>query len=152
MSDIRRSSRGGFTLLEMILVLMLISLAGALVYPNLQPHLQRTRREAALRKITATLDDVRRRSVASGKILVLTFDEEGGGLLLRREGSGEGPEALPVPEGEEIASMIPPLLMYFPQGHSSGAVLKTEGSRGVSYRIEVGSFTGLARVARDDGR
>jgi general secretion pathway protein H len=151
-TDIRRLSRGGFTLLELLLVLLLISLASALVYPNLQPHLQRTRREAALRKITATLDDLRRRAVASGKVLVLTFDEERGDLLLREEGSGKEPEALSVPEGEKIASMSPALLRYFPQGHSSGAVLMTDEGRGVSYRIEVGSFTGLARVARDDER
>jgi hypothetical protein len=136
----------------MLLVLLLISLAGALVYPNLQPHLQRTRSEAALRKITATLDDLRRRAVAGGKVLVLTFEEEGGDLLLREEGSGEEPEALPVPEGLEIVSMSPALLRYFPQGHSSGAVLKTGERRGVSYRIEVGSFTGLARVSGDEER
>jgi len=142
-------ARGGFTLLEVLLVLMLISLAGVLVYPNLQPQLQRTRREAALRKMSASLDDLRRRAVVSGEVLVLAYDEDEGLLLSGKESEGE-PETMEVPEETRILSMEPALLMYFPQGHSSGAVLEVGQSPGRFTRIEVGSFTGLARIVREE--
>lgn len=138
--------RGGFTLLELLMVLLLISLAGALVYPNLRPHLERTSREASLRKITATLDDLRRQSVADGRVLVLLFDGEEKLLLLGEEGSEREPHPLEVPEGMTVYAMDPALLYYFPQGHSSGAVLETGDDPGRPVRIEVGSFTGLSRV------
>jgi len=139
-------ARGGFTLLELLMVLMLISLAGALVYPNLRPHLERTSREAALRKMSATLDDLRRQAVTDGRVLVLLFDEKEGGLLLGEESSQAEPRGFEVPEGLEVYSMDPGLLYYFPQGHSSGAVLTTGDDPDRLVRIEVGSFTGLSRV------
>lgn len=142
--------RGGFTLLELLMVLMVISLAGALVYPNLAPHLQRTSREAALRKMSSSLDDLRRQAVAGGKVLVLLFDDEKGRLLLSEEGAGEKSREFGVPEGLEVFSMDPKLLYYFPQGHSSGALLETGDEPGRTVRIEVGSFTGLSRIVTEE--
>ena len=127
-------------------MLLLISLAGALVYPNLRPHLERTNREAALRKVSATLDELRRQAVTDGRVLVLHFDEEEGVLLLGEEGSQGEPHPLIVPDGMRVYSMDPALLYYFPQGHSSGAVLETGDDPDRPVRIEVGSFTGLSRV------
>lgn len=133
-------------------MLLLISLAGALVYPNLRPHLRRTRREAGMRRLAASLDDLRRQAVAGGRVLVLEYDGDEPGLLRSEKGSADEPGVLPLPERMQVFSMEPPRLFYFPQGHSSGAVLEAGEERERPVRIEVGSFTGLARVVRDKSR
>jgi prepilin-type N-terminal cleavage/methylation domain-containing protein len=152
----------GFTLVEAVLVLLLLSLASALVYPNLQPRLARMRREAGLRQLAATLDDLRRQAVTGGKVLALTYDAESGRLLVAEgereadteadtEGETEGEtEALALPETTTIFSMEPSQLYYFPQGHSSGAFLVVGEEESRSVRVEVGSFTGLARIVRHE--
>ncbi|MDB4285391.1 prepilin-type N-terminal cleavage/methylation domain-containing protein [bacterium] len=146
-----RSCRQGFTILELLLVLMMMALATALVLPNLNPALQGTRREAALKKTVAALDDVRRRAVTSGRILTVTMDEEGKNRLLVAGGGEEEDsfEAIDIPDGAEIVELVPDEARYYPQGHSSGLVLTVKTGRERLHRIEVGSFTGLARI--EDG-
>lgn len=139
-------------------MLLLLSLASALVYPNLQPRLARMRREAGLRQLAATLDDLRRQAVTGGKVLALTYDAESGRLLVaegKREADTEADpegetEALALPETTTIFSMEPSQLYYFPQGHSSGAFLVVGEEESRSVRVEVGSFTGLARIVRHE--
>lgn len=132
-------------------MLLVMALATALVLPNLNPALEATRREAALKKTVAALDDLRRRAVTSGRILTVTMDEEGENrLLVAGEGEEEGTLGdIDIPDGAEVVELVPDVARYFPQGHSSGLVLtvKTGGER--LHRIEVGSFTGLARI--EDG-
>jgi hypothetical protein len=130
---------------------MVIALAGVMIFPDLNPALRKTRDEAALRRTVATLDDLRRRAVSRGKTLTLSRGRTGGYLLLRVPGK-DGDEELeePLPEGVEAVSLEPEECRYFPQGHSSGLILTIRTGDGRLTRIEVGSFTGLARVA-DDG-
>ena len=112
---------GGFTLLELLLVLMVIALAGVMIFPDLNPALSRTRDEAALRRTVGTLDDFRRRAVSGGRTLTLSHGKTGRSLLVSVAGK-EGDEELeePLPEGVEAVSLEPEKCRYFPQGHSSG--------------------------------
>ena len=107
-------------------MLLLISLSTALVLPNLKPALQGTLSEAALKRTVAALDDLRRRAVSSGRILTVTMDTEGGNrLLVSGEGEGEDSyEPLDIPEGAVIVELVPESARYYPQGHSSGLVMK----------------------------
>jgi len=130
---------------------MVIALAGAMIFPDLNPALRKTRDEAALRRTVATLDDFRRRAVSRGRTLTVSRGRMVGKLRVRVPGK-DGDEEIeePLPEGVEAVSLEPEECRYFPQGHSSGLILTVRTESGKLTRIEVGSFTGLARVA-DEG-
>ena len=132
---------------------MVVALAGVLIFPDLGPALQRIKADGALRRTASFLDDTRRRSVASGKILVVTLEgEEEMRITVREAGTAEGTVAeMPGPDGAEFLELEPGEGRYFPQGHASGfrLMIGTVGEERV--RIDVGSFTGLARIV-DEGK
>ena len=140
------SSRG-FTLLELLLVLAVIALAGVIVFPDLNPALRRTRDEAALRRTVTLLDDLRRRAVATGDTLVVTAGREGRSLLVSSPGGEDQTLEEELPRGVEVLKFEPRETRYFPQGHASGLTLAVKTGSGREATIEVGSFTGLARIA-----
>lgn len=104
--------------------------------------------DSAVKKAASFLDDTRRRSVASGKTLVVSLEgEDERRIAVREEGTAEGTVAeMPVPDGAEFLELEPAEGRYFPQGHASGfqLVIGTAGEERV--RIAVGSFTGLTRI------
>lgn len=141
--------KGGFTLVEMSLVLLLLSFTVLLVLPRMQPLLQSTRKEASMRRIAGFLDGVRTRAVSTGKILTLTHDEENNRLVAREGEGGEGSvDFIEVPGAVGSFTLEPEAVRYFPQGHSSGLVITFLDEEQRSSRIEVGSFTGLSRISR----
>jgi prepilin-type N-terminal cleavage/methylation domain-containing protein len=137
-------ARAGFTLIEVLLVLVVLAIAGVIAYPALQPALESVRAENAARRTAAFLDDVRRRSVL-GRVQLEVACAPREGRLALRGGSGE-PREFRVPEGTTIASCRPDRVRYFPQGSSSGMVLVLRDPRGRERRVAVGAFTGLAAV------
>lgn len=142
---------GGFTLLELVLVLFVFALAGLLVYPDLQPLMQRTSTEADLRRVVSFLDDVRSRAVAGGRILKVVHDDEGHRLVALVRGGEETIVHRRLPENLRLLGMKPEELLYFPQGNASGGVLTFAAEDGDSRsRIEIGSFTGLSRTVEGE--
>ncbi len=139
----------GFTLIEILMVLLVMSLAGFLIYPNLRPALTRVRGEAAVRKVASFLDTVRSEAVLRGEPLVLRRDIEGRRLVARSVREGEEFSAsLQLPESAEIVSFQPEEVRYYPQGYSSGLTVKIRDRGQREYRIAVGTFTALARVKK----
>ena len=148
------TGREGFTLLELLLVLMVVALAGVFVFPNLDPALQRVKSDGALKRTTSFLDDTRRRSVASGKTLIVTLEgEEERRITVREAGTTEGTVAeMPGPDGAEFLELEPGEGRCFPQGHASGFHLTVGTAGGERVRIDIGSFTGLARIVDERKR
>lgn len=137
-------ARAGFTLIEIILVLVVLAIAGVLVYPALQPSLESARAESAARRTAAFLDDVRRRSVLGrAEIEVRCRPREG---RLELSGAASGPRTFQVPEEMSLVSCRPDRLRYFPQGSSTGMALLLRDQRGRERRVAVGAFTGLASI------
>ncbi|HEY6000506.1 MAG TPA: prepilin-type N-terminal cleavage/methylation domain-containing protein [bacterium] len=137
-------ARAGFTLIEVLLVLVVLAIAGVIAYPALQPALESARAETAGRRTAAFLDDVRRRAVLGRAELEVACRPREGRLVLRG-GSGE-PRDFRVPEGMTIVSCRPDRVRYFPQGSSTGMALVLRDRRGRERRVAVGAFTGLAAV------
>ncbi len=134
--------------------MVVVALAGILIFPDLGPALQRLKSDGALKRTASFLDDTRRRSVATGKILVVTLEgEEERRIAVREEGAAEGTVAeMPGPDGAAFLELDPGEGRYFPQGHSSGFQLTLGTVREERVRIEIGSFTGLARIVDEKSR
>ena len=134
----------GFTLIEIVLVLVLLAVAGAVVVPAIQPALDSVRAEAAVRRTASFLDDARRRAVLERKVLVVRCRPGEERLVLL--GSTSGEKVFPVPEAVALLSCGPGELRYFPQGSSTGSTLLLRDRRGGERRLTVGAFTGLSRI------
>jgi len=134
----------GFTLIEIVLVLVLLAIAGVVAAPAIQPALDSVRAEAAVRRTASFLDDARRRAVLERRILVVHCrpDEERLELL----GGVSGERVFPVPAAIAIVSCRPGEMRYFPQGSATGMTLLLRDRGGHERRLSVGTFTGLSRI------
>jgi prepilin-type N-terminal cleavage/methylation domain-containing protein len=142
--QLKSASRAGFTLIEIVLVLVVLAVAGVMVAPAIQPALDSVRVEAAVRRTASFLDDARRRSVLERKVLVVECRAGEERLVLL--GSAAGDRAFQVPEAVAIVSCRPEEMRYFPQGSASGMTLTLRDRRGRERSLSVGSFTGLSRI------
>lgn len=138
----------GFTLIELVLVLVLLAVAGVMAAPAIQPALESVRAEAAARRTASFLDDARRRAVLERKELLVRCRPEEERLVLLGAAAGEKP--FQVPEALEIVACRPEELRYFPQGSATGMTLLLRDRRGRERSLSVGVFTGLSRI--DDAR
>jgi general secretion pathway protein H len=147
------SPRAGFTFVEIILVLAVIAIAGALAAPAIGPALQAVRGEAAARRTASFLDDVRRRAVLERRTLSVRCDPQEERLLVsgepaKEEAAGEEAVSFRIPEEADLVSCSPEEARYFPQGYATGLELLLRDRSERQYRVAVGSFTGLARAER----
>ncbi len=134
----------GFTLIEIVLVLVVLAIASVMAAPALLPALESARAEAALRRTASFLDDARRHAVLERKVLVVRCRPDEARLVL--SGAAAGERTFPVPEAVAIVSCRPEELRYFPQGSASGMALLLRDKRGRERSLSVGAFTGLSRI------
>lgn len=134
----------GFTLIEIVLVLVLLAVAGVVAAPAIQPALDSVRAEAALRRTASFLDDTRRRAVLERKVLVVHCRPGDERLVLL--GSADGERVFQIPSTVAIVSCRPEEVRYFPQGSSTGMTLLLRDKGGRERSLGVGVFTGLSRI------
>ena len=134
----------GFTLIEIVLVLVLLAVAGVVAAPAIQPALDSVRAEAAVRRTASFLDDARRRAVLERKVLVVHCRPGEERLVLLGAASGE--RVFQVPPAVSIVSCRPEELRYFPQGSATGMTLLLRDRGGRERSLGVGTFTGLSRI------
>jgi len=131
-------------------VITILSVAGILIIPAVQPALEATRVEAGARKTAAFLDDARRISVLARKPVTVRcrpdenqLEPEAQGVDFKKHGI-RGPFSIPEPL--TLAKCQPEEVRYFPQGGAESLELTLRDPRGRERVIRVGTFTGLARV------
>jgi prepilin-type N-terminal cleavage/methylation domain-containing protein len=144
----RRRPPAGFTLIEIVLVLVVMAIAGVLAIPALQPLLQSVRGEAAARRTASFLDEVRRRAVMERRELRVRCRPEERRLVVLAAGAEKDPVTFRIPERAELVSCRPEEVRYFPQGYATGIALLLRDEHHQEHSVTVGSFTGLARVER----
>ncbi|MGH8354843.1 MAG: GspH/FimT family pseudopilin [Pseudomonas sp.] len=151
MCTVGTESRGrGFTLLELLVVLVIASLAISLVGPAFQRLMPGLTLEAESRKLVAMLRHARSQAILTGTEVTVSQDAESGGLRLSyREQPYILPERLSLvleagPAQGETAAGVTQILFY-PRGDSSGGSLELK----MEARSEVISVDWLSgRVRR----
>lgn len=71
----RRNPRRGFTLIELVLVLMLLAVAFAMVAPQMRGFREGQRLEDEIDRLLATLNAARNQAVTDGMAIELTSDD-----------------------------------------------------------------------------
>ncbi len=139
----------GFTLLELLVVLLIASLVIGLVGASFGSAIETARWKKSAREVLAVLKQARNLSVSQGKMTRFLIDADRQQYVVD-DRAYDWPEAvrlemqlnswLPQAADEPI-SAVGSELLFFPDGSSSGGVLSLVSERGV-LDIEVNWLTG----------
>jgi len=162
-----RSSDQGFTLIEMVVVLVIMGVAFSLTLPSLGDGLRRWRLQGAVREVATLLKFTRNQSVAGRAPLQVLLDRSRNLYWLdkanapvladpsRADEKGIRLYALPagIRFGEVTVSNTSLAeerigILFFPTGGSTGGEVQILDARGRAYRISVDPVTGQARIQR----
>jgi general secretion pathway protein H len=134
----------GFTLLELLIVLLIISIAGSLTLLSIDIAHRKTLLRDTARKTFLYLRHAREVSVTKRTPVVFEIDEEGKGYKLR-EKEGALIKAYTLPQGLWIEGDN---IEFRPFGDSSGGRLLLKDSDERSYEITVDSITGKVSLKK----
>ena len=161
--------RNGFSLLELIVVLILISLSAALVIPSLSRFSSTIELKAAAKKVSGILRYGRSEAVNKGQIYQVLLDSESRQVSLQSVGEDDPEEkkegkqykkTYSLPEGIQIVeSDIPPpqcasdlpTIEFYPNGGSNGGIFFLNSADQRGYKIMVDFLTGIVKIERREG-
>ena len=144
-----RVGQHGFTLLEILIVLVIGVLLVALVPPLLSGMSGATELRGAARQLAAGLRNARNEAVARQQEAVLTLD-----LERRRFGVTGDPREIALPESvalklytaqSELLDGTIGGIRFFPDGSSTGGSITVSGPK-LAYRVNVDWLTGAVAI------
>jgi general secretion pathway protein H len=147
-------SAHGFTLLEVILVVIIISLVLAVSYPSLSRGSTALRLRTTGRDVVNTLRTAREKAVTEQKEMRVVTDRNAQKILLTDE-FGEGARVYALPHGIKIERMIlagrevldgPMVIRFLSNGSCENAEITLLSDKGSSLRISADPITGAARI------
>jgi len=164
----------GFSLIEMVVVLVLISLSIALVTPSLSRFSKKVELKATAQKVSGILRYFRSESIQKGRVYQILFDSGTGEIRIRalegeekemegkqEEGKKGTEEAAaqerryPLPGGIQMKEFkIPspefpsdlPTIEFYPTGGSNGGAILLEMQDQKGYWIKVHFLTGIVGI------
>lgn len=153
----------GFTLFELIVVLVLIALAAGLVLPSFSRGMQSIELEATSRDLVTRMKRARSEAIAGQKVFrIMLFQGE-----TADDDSGEGNNdyyvladdfeqpirRYPLPEGISIeldeSREFPLKASFYPNGRSSGGQFILKNAAGKELQIQLDPITGFAKVLKE---
>ena len=146
-------SRRGFTLLELMLVMLIVAIAAALVGPAIGSRLLRADARRTAVQLRAAVELMRVHAVRSGREEVLIVDPEENAYW--REGGG----AVNVPTESGVLSAQSWWVRengqaefhFYPDGTNSGGAIRVEQDRGeTAYVVSLDPLLGVASIGRDE--
>jgi len=152
----------GFSLIEMVVVLVLLSLAVALVAPSLSRFSRSVGLKAAAKKVSGLLRYYRSEAVNKGQVYQVLFDPELRELKVKpmesteEKGEDKPPQKIySLPQGirmKEIKVESPqypsdiPSIEFYPNGGSNGGTILLDSEDRKGYRIKIHFLTGTVQV------
>ncbi|MBM4337967.1 MAG: type II secretion system protein GspH [Deltaproteobacteria bacterium] len=161
--------RKGFTLVELIIVIIILSISIALVSPSLLRLSKTAELRSTAQKIAAILRNSRSEAVNKGRIYQILFHTELREVKVRwmkaNEEESEGEEkkerpstpAYAFPEGIFIKEVELkgtqydselPAIEFYPNGGSNGGSFLLEAEDRKGYRIKVHFLTGMVEIIK----
>lgn len=150
-----RAGQHGFTLLEILIVLVIGVLLVALVPPLLSGMSGATELRGAARQLAAGLRNARNEAVTRQQEAVLTLD-----LERRRFGVTGDPREIALPESvalklytaqSELLDSATGGIRFFPDGSSTGGAITVSGPK-LAYRVNVDWLTGTVAIVEQDAQ
>jgi len=154
-----RTHDRGFTLLELMLVLVVMTLAMAVAFPSMSRGRSAFHLRAVARDVISTLRLARETAVTEQKIMMVVIDDQTQQVTLSDE-VGDGARSFTPPSDVRIQGISAdgeqrppgPLAIHFlSNGCAEEAQVLLTSDRGSTLRIVLDPITGLARVATEAG-
>lgn len=152
-------NRAGFTLLEVLVVLVLVSVITAVVAPVVGTGAQTLRLQSAARHVAATLRLARARAIRQQEVYLVSFDRERGQVTMA---SGDLDEQrsfdLPRDVRLERAALLgdasrsahrspdPVTFFFSPNGAAQALEVRLVNARGRSLRVVLDAFRRSPRI------
>lgn len=156
----RRASEGGYTLLEMLIVMAIFSLVIGLAVPSLRGSSSVMSVKQAEATLVSAFREARAQAVAGNRQARVTLDLDTNSLMLGASASELlGGEDMKIEMTTARALVAGPFqstvqgatrgaIVFFPDGSSSGGRVTMRSGGAVSV-VEVDWMTGMARVVKD---
>ena len=150
MHHVKTSNAKGFTLVELIVVLMIVALMMTLIGTSISRNISGAEMRTAARKVAASMRYTRTKAILSKSEQVFLLDTES------LEYTAADRETVVLPEGmnvelntarTELTSETAGGIRFFPDGGSTGGNVRLEAN-GRIYRINVAWLTGEASMQR----
>ena len=158
----------GFSLIELIIVLIIISLSISLVTPSLSRFSKTIELKATAKKVSGILRYCRSEAVNKGLVYQVVFNSELREVKVQsmeRMGEEKGkdeknekkipkkiysfPEGIHIREIEVASSQYPsdlPTIEFYPNGGSNGGLIVFDRQDHKGYRIKVHFLTGMVKI------
>ena len=143
----------GFSLFELIVVLVLISLAAALVMPSFSRGLKGLELETTGRDLITRMKHARSQAIAKQKVfrIILFQDENGPQHYIFADEFEQEIRRVSLPKGVSIQleeQEFPLKISFYPNGRSSGATFVLRNEQGRRMPIWVDPITGFGKVIK----
>jgi general secretion pathway protein H len=149
----------GFSLLELVIVLIIISLLALLVTPRLTKTISHMEVKSAAKKISAILRYCRSDAINKNRIVQVNFDTESNLISVMSADEGEenpimrNSYLLPkvirmekIEAGKTILENALPSFEFYPNGGANGGTAVVRGGEGRAYTLQVDFLTGGVKV------
>ncbi|MCD6197671.1 MAG: prepilin-type N-terminal cleavage/methylation domain-containing protein [Deltaproteobacteria bacterium] len=143
------SGSKGFTLVELLVVLVLIGIFSSLVFVSVAGGILRSEENRFIQSFTQTLIRARSASLGRGEAVRFFIDGESRTFCVEGLKRQNIPESIKV-EGEGVGEVEPGVhaVTFYPDGSSSGGEIDLKWEGGRLDRIVIDKFLGLIRMER----
>ncbi len=161
-----RRRNDGFTLVEIVLVLLVMCLVAVITYPSMARGRTAFHLRAVGRDVIGAMRLARETAVTEQKVMVVEIDTQNQRITVSDEVGG-GARSMSMPSDVKIeevtrakggdaaapakANQDPLLIRFLPNGSAESALLVLVADTGASLKIATDSITGSARVVTDQG-
>jgi general secretion pathway protein H len=145
-------SAGGFTLVELLVVLVIIALMLGLVGTSISRSISGAEMRTAASKVAASMRYTRTQAILKKSEQVFLVDTENHTYQAGERDAEELPEGMNVELNtarSELTSETAGGIRFYPDGGSTGGYVRLEAN-GRIYRVNVAWLTGEASVERPD--
>jgi type II secretion system protein H len=153
----------GFSFIELMVVLVILSLSISLVTPSLSRFLRTVELKGAAKRVSGILRHCRSEAVNKGLVYQVLFDSDLRGIRVQSQESTEGgvsKKVYSLPDGIQIKkvdvaspqySTDLPTIEFYPNGGSNGGSIDLDGQDRNGFHIEVHFLTGMVKIIRVEG-
>ncbi|HUG35486.1 MAG TPA: GspH/FimT family protein [Candidatus Limnocylindrales bacterium] len=144
--------RGGFTLIELVVVLLIVGVAAAVIVPSIGRGSEALRARAQVSGFAAFLRHAREQAVTRREVHEVRIDPQARVVVLTGAGSDTPRLSRRLGEGWRIQASPPAAftVTFHPQGLSSGGSFRIEAAGGRVFVVTVDPLTGRVAQRRGD--